>query len=86
MKLLQVLGLDSISYIPPYSPDLMPLEEVFSKVTYCLKANDNEYLVTSEPAMIVKIAFCTITQDNCLSYISNSVYVYFISVIYLIPS
>ena len=55
-----------LCFLPPYSPDLMPLEKVFSKVKYCLKANDNEYLATSEPDMIVKIAFCTITQDNCL--------------------
>ena len=51
-----------LCFLPPYSPDLMPLEEVFSKVKYCLKANDNEYLATSEPEMIVKIAFCSITQ------------------------
>ena len=62
-----------LCFLSPYSPDLMSLEEVFSKVKYCLKVNDNEYLATSEPE-IVKITFCTTTQDNCLSYISNSGY------------
>ena len=32
-----------LCFLPPYSPDLMPLEEVFSKVKYFLKANDNAY-------------------------------------------
>ena len=29
-----------LMFLPPYSPDLMPLEEVFSKVKAVLKAND----------------------------------------------
>ena len=28
------------SFIPPYSPDLDPVEELFSKVKACLKEND----------------------------------------------
>ena len=48
-------------FLPPYSPDLMPLGEVFSKVKYFLKANDNAYLCTSSPEDMVKLAFSTIT-------------------------
>ena len=36
-----------ILFLPPYSPDLMPLEEVFSKVKSILKANDKAYTTTS---------------------------------------
>ncbi len=50
-----------IIFLPPYSPDLMPLEEVFSKVKYYLKANDRVYLATSLFSLFslfVKAAFC----------------------------
>ena len=63
-----------LCFMPPYSPDLMPLEEVFSKVKYFLKENDNEYLATSQPEVFVKMAFSTITQHDCLSYIKNAGY------------
>ena len=63
-----------LCFLPPYSPDLMPLELVFSKVKYFLKASDNPYLFTSEPEAMVKLAFFTITQDNCLSYIKETGY------------
>ena len=36
-----------ILFLPPYSPDLMPLEEVFSKVKSILKANDKVYTTIS---------------------------------------
>ncbi len=44
-----------LCFLPPYSPDLMPLEEDFSKVKYFLKENDNGYLATSQPETFVKI-------------------------------
>ena len=43
-------------FLPPYSPDLMPLEEVFSKVKSILKANDKVYAATT-PSLFVKMAF-----------------------------
>ena len=63
-----------LCFLPPYSPDLMPLEEVFSKVKYFLKANDNGYLATSQPQIFVKMAFSMVTQDDCLGYIRNAGY------------
>ena len=62
-----------LCFLPPYSPDLMPLEEVFS-MKYFLKANDNAYLCTSGPEDMVKLAFSTITQDNCINYIKEAGY------------
>ena len=63
-----------LCFLPPYSPDLMPVEEVFSKVKYFLKANDNAYLCTSSPEDMVKLAFLSITQENCINYIKESGY------------
>ena len=44
-----------LMFLPPYGPDLMPLEEVFSKVKAVLKANDNLYLVTSTPELMISV-------------------------------
>ena len=40
-----------LCFLPPYSPDLMPLEEAFSKVKYFLKVG---YLATSQPHTLLK--------------------------------
>lgn len=63
-----------ILYLPPYSPDLMPLEEVFSKVKSVLKANDAAYTATTTPSLLLKLAFCTITKTDCLNYIQHAGY------------
>ena len=62
-------------FLPPYSPDLMPLEEVFSKVKAALKASDSVYLSTTTPSLIVKMAFSTVTQEDCLGYIRHAGYI-----------
>ena len=63
-------------FLPPYSPDLMPLEEVFSKVKAVLKANDNLYLTTSTPELMIKLAFATVTPQDALGYIKHAGYIF----------
>ena len=52
-------------FLPPYSPDLIPLEKVFSKAKAVLKANDI-YLATSTPELMIKLAFATVTPQDTL--------------------
>ena len=54
-----------ILFLPPYSPDLMPLEEVFSKVKSILKANDTVYTSTTMPSLLVQMTFYSVTQADC---------------------
>ena len=61
-------------FLPPYSPDLNPLEEVFSKVTGIMKANDSLFQAGSIPRALLPIAFTMVTTQDCYSYISHSVY------------
>ena len=49
----------------------MPLGEAFSKVIY---ANESAYFSTLTPSLIVKLAFGTVTQADCLGYIRHSGY------------
>ena len=62
-----------ILFLTPYSPDLMPLEEVFAKVKSILKANDEVYTTTISN-LLVKMAFCGITNSDCSGYIQHSGY------------
>ena len=62
-------------FLPPYSPDLNPAEEVFSKVKYIMKQNDALFQISSTPRVLLLEAFSTITPDDCKGYIHNSGYI-----------
>lgn len=64
-----------IRYLPAYSPDLMPLEEVFSKVKYFIQANEDVFLTTSSPRLLIAMAFSGVTQEDCISYIRHAGYI-----------
>ena len=61
-------------FLPPHSPNLMPLEKVFAEVKALLQANDSNYLASTIPKLMVKLAFTIITQENCLAYIEHAGY------------
>ena len=44
-------------FLPPYSPDLMPLEEVFSKVKYTIKESDRLFQTCTAPRPMLALAF-----------------------------
>ena len=64
-----------VRFLPPYSPDLNPIEEVFSKVKAYLRDNQHAYQSTQIPRVIVALAFTTITKENCTSYIKHAGYI-----------
>ena len=43
-----------LCFLPPYSPDLIPLEEVFIEVKYILNANASLHRVTTDPELLIK--------------------------------
>ena len=47
INLIEITAQAKIIFLPPYSPDLMPLEEVFSKVKATMKENDDAFQVCS---------------------------------------
>lgn len=63
-----------IRFLPPYSPDLNPIEEVFSKVKGYLIDNEIAYKSTSEPRIIILEAFGSVTKQDCINYIKHSGY------------
>lgn len=62
-----------VQFLPPYSPDLMPIEEMFSKVKSVLKSNEDR-LEEMDIETALLAAFCTITPDDCRNWISHAGY------------
>ena len=58
-------------YLPPYSPDYNPIEEVFAKVKLMLKAMEQECAVLDIETVLLA-AFSTISKHNCGRYIRHS--------------
>lgn len=75
-QLIQSMGA-LVHFIPPYSPDLNPIEELFSKVKGCLKENDTAIQKTEENGIIefVLAAFDMITEDDCIGWFNHAGYI-----------
>ena len=61
-------------FLPPYSPELDPLEEVFSEVKSIMKQNDAPFQVSSAPRALLAMAFGMVTKEDCLGFIAHSGY------------
>lgn len=66
-----------LHFLPPYSPDLDPIEEAFSKVKHFLRSNDPIFQVCDDSDIIDIIlqGFATITADDCYGWMKHSGYV-----------
>lgn len=63
-----------LHFIPPYSPDLNPIEECFSKVKAYLKEHSNEMQPSNVEDCVMQ-AFCTVTSDNCAGWFNHAGYI-----------
>lgn len=63
-----------VRYLPPYSPDMNPLEEVFAEVKQFLVSNDPILQSTQSPSTIINHAFLSVSVANCNSYIAHAGY------------
>ena len=72
-QLLQQSGI-LVLFLPPYSPDLNPIEEAFSYVKSYLKKHDTLLQSLSNPTTIMQAALDSITNDHCNSWISHAGY------------
>lgn len=57
-----------VVFLPPYSPDLNPLEPVFSKVKTILQANHQLLQVCTSPKALLAMAFGMITGEDCMNF------------------
>jgi len=77
IELIQSIGA-LVHFIPPYSPDLDPIEELFSKVKACLKENNEAIQAADERAIVdfVRAAFSTVMLDECYSWFEHAGYIH----------
>ena len=61
-------------FLPPYSPDVNPLEEVFSEVKSIMKKHSTLFQVSNSPRVLLSIAFSMVTQTDCRHFIGHSGY------------
>ena len=59
-----------IQFLPPYSPDLNPIEEAFSKVKSGMK-NLGETVDITDTETILLMAFASITAQDCRGWVSH---------------
>ena len=73
--LLEAAGILLI-FLPPYSPDYNPAEELFSYIKYYLKDHEDLFQNTSTSTLkdILNAAFQSVTADFCKAYIKDCGY------------
>ena len=67
VQLIESTGAKVI-FLPPYSPDLNPLEPVFGKVKTILKENDCIFQTSSIPRRLLTLAFTMVTEEDCFNF------------------
>jgi len=62
-----------LAYLPPYSPDLNPIEQMFSKVKHWMRVAQKRTIeeVWRQVARVIE----TITPEECANYFANAGYV-----------
>ena len=61
-------------FLPPYSPDLNPIEEVFSQVKSIMKQNDSLFQISNSPRVLLSMAFSAVSQADCLGFVTHAGY------------
>ena len=64
-----------LCFLPPYSPDLMPAEGVFSQMKSIRKENHKLFQVCTAPRALIAMAFGMVSLENCYGHISRCGYV-----------
>ena len=73
VQLIESIGA-LVIFLPPYSPDMNPIEEMFSCVKY-LKANEAVLQVTDDIEGSITEAFATISREQCKAWVKDAGYI-----------
>ena len=75
---LLVSGIDLIDakliYLPPYSPDLNPIEQAFSSIKAWLRRHESEALRPEMRPWLIQQAVLSVTEDDAMGWILNCGY------------
>ena len=74
VKLINSVGA-LVVFLPPYSPDLNPIELCFSKVKYFLKKHEVIAQCVNDVKFLIIAAFASITSSDCYGWSCDCGYV-----------
>ena len=63
-----------VVFMPPYSPDFMPCEELFAQAKNWIRENDAAWQFCDNPGLMVEEAFLQITDQEVRNYIHHAEY------------
>lgn len=63
-----------VEYLPPYSPDLNPIEEAFSKIKHFLRRHQDYYLATTDDGILYDMyeVMDIITPEDAAGYYGHA--------------
>lgn len=61
-------------FLPPYSPDMNPIEELFSYFKYYLKDHDTILQAMQDPLPLLQARFDSVTVEQCNACIKHAGY------------
>lgn len=61
-------------YLPPYSPDRNPIEELFSYIKNYLRRHDELLQALQDPTVVIQEAFASVNADQCNGWITHAGY------------
>jgi DDE superfamily endonuclease len=75
LYVLIILGV-RIEYLPPYSPDLNPIEEAFSKIKHFIRCHQEYYTATEGDGIIFDMleVLDIITPNDAAGYFAHAGY------------
>lgn len=59
-------------FLPPYSPDLNPIEELFSKVKTTLKSAETDMVHVTDLQTLLLASFTQVMEEDCEGWIEHS--------------
>lgn len=63
-----------VVFLPPYSPDFMPCEELFAQTKNWIRENDVAWQFCMDPQSMVEEAFLQVTDEQIRNYIRHAEY------------
>ena len=66
-----------VIFLLPYSPDFMPLEELFEQEKNWVRENDAAWQFCQDPELMVEEAFLHVTDEELKNYIHHAEYFFF---------
>jgi len=61
-------------FLPPYSPDFMPCEQLFAQTKNWMRENDAAWQFCLDPKFVVQEAFLQVTDEQIRNYIQHAEY------------